>query len=147
MADADFKPQASIPAARHDSSKHEPVDLTFSPFVRFGFAALVTTVLIFFGLHLLMTAFTENFEQTQRSRPGLMAVDQFPEPTLQTTPRTNIKTLRAHEDAVLGSYGWIDADAGIARIPIDRAMTILVERGLPATNTAAPKGSRERTKP
>ena len=31
---------------------------------------------------------------------------------------------------MLHSYGWVDQQAGIVRIPIDRAMTLLTERGL-----------------
>jgi len=37
----------------------------------------------------------------------------------------------AEEQAQLSSYGWINRDAGIAHIPIDRAMEIIVARGLP----------------
>lgn len=51
-----------------------------------------------------------------------------PEPRLQTTPRRDLEALRAEEDAILTSYGWIDRDAGIVRIPITRAMALLVER-------------------
>jgi len=32
----------------------------------------------------------------------------------------------------LDSYGWIDQDNGIVRIPIDRAIDVTVQRGLPA---------------
>jgi hypothetical protein len=39
--------------------------------------------------------------------------------------------LRTAEDTDLNSYGWVDRTAGIARIPIDRAMQLLLERGLP----------------
>jgi DNA-binding GntR family transcriptional regulator len=37
----------------------------------------------------------------------------------------------AAETAILHSYGWVDRDAGIVRIPIERAIEILAERGLP----------------
>ncbi len=29
------------------------------------------------------------------------------------------------------SYGWVDQPAGVVRIPIDRAMELLAQRGLP----------------
>jgi hypothetical protein len=32
---------------------------------------------------------------------------------------------------MLSSYGWLDRNAGVVRIPIDRAMKMTVERGLP----------------
>jgi hypothetical protein len=40
--------------------------------------------------------------------------------------------------APLSEYGWVDRDAGIVRIPIDRAIDLLAERGLPARDGADP---------
>ena len=34
---------------------------------------------------------------------------------------------RARQRALLDEYGWVDRDAGIARIPIDRAMDLVLE--------------------
>ena len=45
--------------------------------------------------------------------------------------------MRAREDAVLTTYGWVDRNTGVARIPIERAMDLLVERGLPVTKPVA----------
>lgn len=39
---------------------------------------------------------------------------------------------RASEDAKLNSHGWIDTERGIVRIPIERAMDLVAQRGLPA---------------
>ena len=55
-----------------------------------------------------------------------------PEPRLQTNPREDLRTFRAKEDELLGSYGWVDKNAGVVRIPIEDAMRLTVERGLPA---------------
>jgi len=55
-----------------------------------------------------------------------------PEPRLQTAPAGDLSALRAAEDAALHGYGWIDQSAGVARIPIERAIDLLAERGLPA---------------
>ena len=35
------------------------------------------------------------------------------------------------EEQTLNSYGWVDQQAGVVRIPIDRAMDLLAQRGLP----------------
>ena len=35
-----------------------------------------------------------------------------------------MEELRAHEDDILGSYGWVDPATGIARIPIERAISL-----------------------
>ena len=56
----------------------------------------------------------------------------FPQPQLQEGPVLELKAVRAAEDQVLNSYAWVDPEKGVVRIPIDRAMDLLVERGLPA---------------
>jgi len=55
----------------------------------------------------------------------------FPPPRLEAEPSVDFEKFRTSEDALLNSYGWIDRNAGIARIPIDRAMQLVLERGLP----------------
>lgn len=57
--------------------------------------------------------------------------EQFPEPRLETDERTEINDFRRKEEDTLRTYGWVDKDAGTIRIPIDRAMQLIAERGLP----------------
>ena len=47
---------------------------------------------------------------------------QPPAPNLQTQPFKDIYMLRQAEATRLGSYGWVDKEGGIVRMPIDRAM-------------------------
>jgi hypothetical protein len=54
------------------------------------------------------------------------------EPRLQVHAARDLKEMRAAEDQVLQNYGWIDKKAGIARIPVDRAMKLLAQKGLPS---------------
>jgi len=60
-----------------------------------------------------------------------------PEPRLQTNPRQDLSDLRAREDQTLSSYGWVDRNAGVVRIPIDQAIKLTLERGLPARQERA----------
>jgi hypothetical protein len=53
-------------------------------------------------------------------------------PRLQISPPRDLAAFRAQEDAELNTYGWINRTAGVARIPIDQAMNLLLQRGLPA---------------
>jgi hypothetical protein len=55
-----------------------------------------------------------------------------PEPRLQTTPWQDLKVFRADEDKTLATYGWVDRKSGVARMPIDKAKDLLLQRGLPA---------------
>jgi hypothetical protein len=55
-----------------------------------------------------------------------------------------MQELLREENARLHSYGWVDRSAGIGRIPIDRAMALVVEQGLPSWHEipASPAGGR-----
>jgi hypothetical protein len=51
-----------------------------------------------------------------------------PAPRLAGDPRRDLLALRQREDALLTQYAWVDRDAEVVRIPIERAMQALVER-------------------
>jgi hypothetical protein len=55
-----------------------------------------------------------------------------PLPRLQGQPTKDLAEMRAEEEAALSSYGWVDRGAGVVHIPIERAIDLTVERGLPA---------------
>jgi hypothetical protein len=54
-----------------------------------------------------------------------------PEPRLQADPAADLRLMRAEEDAELNDYAWVDRSRGVIRLPIDRAMALLLQRGLP----------------
>jgi len=58
-------------------------------------------------------------------------VNKFPQPRLESNERTEINAFRLQEEQKLNSYGWVDQNAGVMRIPIDRAMQLVAQRGLP----------------
>jgi hypothetical protein len=62
---------------------------------------------------------------------------RFPEPRLQRAPVADLDKFRAAEDQILNTYGWVDQANGRVHIPIDRAMDMLPQEGLP---TRADKG-------
>lgn len=56
---------------------------------------------------------------------------EFPQPRLEENERTELNDFRYEEEQQLNSSGWIDQSAGVAHIPITRAMQLIAERGLP----------------
>lgn len=66
----------------------------------------------------------------------------FPTPRVQTDDgNQDIANLHAREDLLLNNYTWVDQSKGQVRIPIDRAMELIAQRGLPVaqpTQTQAP---------
>ncbi len=69
-------------------------------------------------------------------------------PTLQFRPQQELATERAQQRARLQGYGWVDRRAGIARIPIRRAMQLWSQdhaRLDPGTPRPAPAASARST--
>jgi len=56
----------------------------------------------------------------------------FPSPQLEIDERTELNKDRLREEQTLNTYDWIDQKAGTVRIPIDRAMDLIAQRGLPS---------------
>jgi len=61
-------------------------------------------------------------------------------PLLQTSPTAEIEAQKREEHRQLDTYGWIDRQNGIVHIPIERAMALTLERGLPTTTPAEETG-------
>jgi len=56
----------------------------------------------------------------------------FPQPRVQIDDgNIDVVDLHAREDILLDNYTWIDPGKGTVRIPIDQAMQIIAQKGLP----------------
>jgi hypothetical protein len=64
---------------------------------------------------------------------------QPPAPRLQVNPAADLERLRAEESENLGTFGWADRDRTSVRIPIERAMKLLSEKGIDGWPSAAPR--------
>lgn len=71
---------------------------------------------------------------------------QPPNPLLQDnfTTKVDIKELRKHEDDALGTFGWVDQNQGVVRIPIDKAMKMVAQKGV-STGQQIPAQSKGNT--
>lgn len=87
-----------------------------------GLAAFVAAVPL-----AMPVIYPQTMQRQTPDRPALIG----PAPPLAVTPRDDLRAFRREEDTALNSYGWVDRGAGIVRIPIDRAMDLVVRRGLP----------------
>ncbi|HUC85551.1 MAG TPA: hypothetical protein VL970_10195 [Candidatus Acidoferrales bacterium] len=72
------------------------------------------------------------------SAPNLKPLERFTKPGVDIDDdHAERVALEAAQDAQLNSYGWVDRSNGIVRIPIARAMELLLQRGLPTRTNAA----------
>jgi hypothetical protein len=121
--------------ATHAPSHHEESDVDIRGVLTF--AAGLVAVMIAIGLIVWVLFAYFNAREQRTGAPAFpLATSQEhrvpPEPRLQTNPREDLRELREAEQEKLTTYGWVDKNSGIVRIPIDEAITLTVRRGLPS---------------
>lgn len=99
--------------------------------------AVVSAVLVFF---LLKSFVSWRAEQAAGSTPLVQPAPTAVAPLLLARPERELERVRREEKERLETYGWVDQAAGVAHIPVKRAIDIVAARGLPtrAAPTPAP---------
>jgi len=114
-------------------SRHELRDITVKPIIGFCIGLLLLMV-----VSLEVTRAMFNYFAVREARPvsTLSLIKERPqlppEPRLQVAPVQDLKQFRDAEENILHSYGWVNQQSGIVRIPIERAMRLIAERGMPS---------------
>jgi hypothetical protein len=128
---------------------HETSDLDTRVAGLFG-AALATVIIVLLGTTYWVYEFSTSRQAARYPAVSPLAYtrESTPEPRLQVDAPRDLRELRAAEDAALHGYAWFDKDRALVRIPIDRAIDVLAQRGLPVRAQVAPadpgqKKSRE----
>lgn len=136
----------------HDTYEHQ--DLSAASILYFLLTLGIVTVLCMFALKGLYSFLDRRERSSQPSvNPLVTNVPQdtrhvhpgypqtaFPSPRLEEDERGQLNGIRTAEDQILYSYGWVDEKAGTVRIPIERAMDLLAQRGLPVHSPSASSG-------
>ena len=113
---------------------HEESDVNVRAILGWGLGLAALALVVHVFLWWLIGLYERQAERADTRAYPLAAGQQDvlpPEPRLQTTPQEDMRRLHDTQRARLQGHEWINRDAGIARIPIDDAMRITVERGLP----------------
>jgi hypothetical protein len=116
-------------------STYEHTDASVAIIVKFLVWLAVSAVIIHVGLGLLYALLIERAEETGEPQYPLAATQGErlpPTPRLQQFPNKEFYEFRVGEEAFLEGYGWMNKEAGIVHIPIEDAMRLMVERGLPS---------------
>ncbi len=126
--------------ARYTGPGHELSEMKVRGIVVFTLGLLVVAVGIHLAIAAMMGAFSDRARALEQSRPPRFADDrgQFPGVKLQEDPARDMAAYRDHERQALGRYEWVDRKAGVATIPIERAMDLVAEKGLPAPKQPKP---------
>lgn len=126
---------------QHGSEGYEHSDANVRSLSRFGVSLAILIALVMWGM-----VHTYNFFAKHESLgpPASPFEDQRqlpPPPYLQPQPATDLKRYCQMEEQQLTTYGWVDQQNGVVRIPVDRAMEMVLQKGLPARPAEAADSS------
>jgi len=117
----------------NSARRHETTDANIRNIWMFGAGLFVTIVFSLVAVMLLFNYFVARqglgppaspFEDTRQLPPANV-------PSLQVRAPSDMEQFRKAEAETLNTYEWVDKKGGTVRIPIDRAMDLLIQRGLP----------------
>ncbi|MEJ2007018.1 MAG: hypothetical protein P8Z30_02500 [Acidobacteriota bacterium] len=83
----------------------------------------------------------QTYPPPQSSLSGRRVLPPPGVPRLQAHPAADLQQYLQREREILNTYGWVNRKGGIVRIPIQRAMALLLKQGLPVRNSKTPKGA------
>ena len=131
-------PNHNKPAELNRDVMYEARDVKPGVIALAGIAVIVSAFLIHGAVKL-----TYRYASATQFRPAPVSlVKSAPSPSrlpqLQVNPTAELQQMQETQKQALESYGWIDREKGIVRIPIDEAMRLLVERGLPPAEKPLP---------
>ena len=122
-------------------SSYEHTDANVWAVVKFSFWLVITALVVHVGVGVMYGALISQAKEPEADRRYPLATSKSatlpPEPRLQESPSREVEHFRAIEEQRLRAYGWVDKEKGVVHIPIEEAMRLTVERGLPARSTDA----------
>lgn len=124
---------------------YEVLDTNPAAVFKVGLVLVVITVVTMFGVWYFVAWLDSLRGDPKATVPALQRdMDRAlpPGPRLQVNPAAEMATFHAQEQAILDSYGWVNEDEGVVRVPISVAMDMVLEKGLPtevvATSASMP---------
>lgn len=132
------------PTDGHDAEepRYEKRDANLPALLQFGFWLAVVIAAAVIGMIYTLDYFQKAMPEGKTASP--MSAERVfpPSPRLQSQPRQELHDYCAAQQQSVTSYAWVDERNGIVQIPVDRAMELVLERGLPVRPAGqAPAGS------
>jgi len=128
-------------------ARYEAGDVKLKPLMKsvlYFFVFTVVSIVLSAGLFewLVPGGFASTFQPKDMKR-RLPPKDV---PLLQTnvSVKTDMVKLMEREERAVNSYAWVNRNAGIARIPIDRAIEIMAKEGMPDWAASSGQGAQKR---
>jgi hypothetical protein len=115
---------------------HERRDINVFQISAFGIGLALGFIIVVFAMWAMFDYLFSYENKQDASNPNASMMNERtkpPEPHLEpepgeAMPKVQLGDMRADEDAILSSYGWVDQGKGIVRIPIDQAMDLMAPK-------------------
>jgi len=125
---ADATPHEPTPADLR--AGHETTDANAFKVAATTFSLVVLLVVVHYVCLWLFGYLHWQARQFDRTQSPLAEAQAPPSPRLQKSPEKDYVAYRDREQQWLASYGWIDPKQGIVHLPVERAMQLVLERGV-----------------
>ncbi|MEX2026681.1 MAG: hypothetical protein WEH44_05260 [Pirellulaceae bacterium] len=121
------------PAPADLAAGHEMSDVSIHGLVTFLVSLVVSLAVIVLAVAWLFVFLMQRAKQADPPQPPLAELrdTQPPAPRLQPVPALEMGEMRNEQDAALKKTRWIDQQTKVVQIPIEQAMQLVAERGLP----------------
>jgi hypothetical protein len=129
-----------IEPENNPSVAHEGTDADTRSITQFGIGLTFFLIVSQLVLWWVFSSFSKREQKLSPPVPAIIrtqAPNEPPEPRLQANPQSDMRKMLLEEDEVLNHYGWVDPDRGIVRLPVERALDIVAQKGLPQFKAAA----------
>lgn len=118
--------------SRYKNPGHELTDAKVSGIFWAGAGLVLLSVVAFVLIWVLMKIYDTSRSVPEQPEFVLEQPERLPpQPRLQVKPEVDIEVFKAREDSLLTTYGWVVKEAGVVRIPVERAKELSLKRGFP----------------
>jgi hypothetical protein len=122
---------------------HEGSDVNVRALAYWGAALFAVLILVVFSMRLLFAHFAASQPLGPPPTPFATVRPLPVEPRLQVNAAQDWQTYWQAQQDILNHYGWVDKQQGVVRVPIDHAMDLLLQRGLPVRKQLPPFDTAE----
>ena len=127
---------------KNEEIRYETSDASARALARFMLFIVLATIAVAWVVRVMYfsLAHREAMEQPPAPIMQFEANRVPPNPRLQASEPIDLTAFRSEEERIVTTYGWVDKSQGIVRIPVDEAMRLLLERGLPVAKPSPEEG-------
>jgi len=117
---------------------YEQRDANVKGLLQFAFWMAVVLVVTMVGMKFTFDYFKKAMPLGATMSPMVQPTDRMlpPSPRLQSQPHLELQDYCAAQQREVSTYAWVNQQSGVVRLPVDRAMDLVLARGLPARSAS-----------